>query len=129
MSMFDTAIGTQVSTLKIRAQRTELLANNIANSDTPNFKARDLDFKSVLAGTTDAVGMAKTHSGHISVDRFSPDNETVGFRVPTQESADGNTVESHVEKAQFAENSSRYVADLTFLKSRVDGLIRAMGRE
>ncbi|MCB1737219.1 MAG: flagellar basal body rod protein FlgB [Gammaproteobacteria bacterium] len=130
MSLFDNALGPQPTTLKIRSQRSVVLANNIANSETPNFKARDYDFKAVLNQTSDQLGLSKTRAGHIGGDGDAGGlNAELGYRVPTQAASDGNTVESHVEKAQFAENSSRYVADLTFLKSRVQGLIRAMGSE
>ena len=127
---FDRALGLHPQALQLAARRAELLANNIANSETPNFKARDYDFKAVLNQTSDQLGLSKTRAGHIGGDGDAGGlNAELGYRVPTQAASDGNTVESHVEKAQFAENSSRYVADLTFLKSRVQGLIRAMGSE
>ncbi|MCP5142191.1 MAG: flagellar basal body rod protein FlgB [Gammaproteobacteria bacterium] len=134
MSMLDNAIGLQATTMKIRSERSVVLANNIANAETPNFKARDYDFKDALAqarGDLEGDGgmsrsLARTSAGHMSLDEGGL-STTLGYRVPTQAASDGNTVETHVEKTQFAENASRYVADLTFLKSRVSGLIRAMG--
>ncbi|MGB0721566.1 MAG: flagellar basal body rod protein FlgB [Gammaproteobacteria bacterium] len=130
MSMFESVLGTQIRSLQVRAQRTELLANNIANVETPNFKARDIDFKAAMSQASESLGMRTSHHGHIATGQVDGGAQAnAGYRVPTQEAADGNTVESHVEKAEFAENATRYVADLTFMKSRVQGLIRAMGRE
>ncbi len=127
MSMFDNALGPQANTLGLRSQRTVVLANNIANAETPGFKARDIDFKAVIAGTSAQLNTTKTHSAHMSL--TDDGKASLGYRIPTQTASDGNTVESHIEKAQYAENASRYMADLTFLKGRVQGLVRAMGRE
>ena len=102
--------------------RTEVLASNIANADTPNYKARDLDFGAVL-GKEQAgrIAMKKTHAAHRST------GDDVGgaelkYRLPHQPSQDGNTVQPDVEQAEFAENVLRYRASLMFL----DGKIRTL---
>jgi len=112
---FDTALGNAPKILAFREKRGEILAANLANADTPNFKARDLDFKSVLKQSlASGVSMERTHAGHIT-----PHQQVFGanvmYRNPSQVSLDGNTVESHVEQTKYAENAVRYQASLNFL--------------
>lgn len=118
--------------------RTKVLANNIANSDTPHFKARDIAFAEVLrdvnpqgqlrTATTANSSLHKTHAQHIGRSSLSLD-APVMYRVPEQASLDGNTVDKDQEQARFAENSIRYQASLQFMKSRVSGLMRALRGE
>jgi flagellar basal-body rod protein FlgB len=130
------------SALKLREQRTELLANNLANADTPGFKARDLDFRGALqavtgpanapgalaapsqgkaigvAGVTGAAGSAGAIEG--STDAF------LKYRTPLAPSLDGNTVDVQLEQAAFAENAVRYQATLNFLSSKFRSLMTAI---
>lgn len=126
---FDSALGVHQKALAIRAQRTELLASNIANADTPGFKARDIDFKSALenvqAQTTGT--MKRTHANHIQASSTSI-SETL-YRVPNQPSLDGNTVDEQLEKSAFAENALRYQASLDFLGRKFKGMIAAIKGE
>jgi len=127
---FDSAFGIHEQALLVREKRTEILAENLANVDTPNFKARDIDFKSALKQAAGGNGQ-----GGIQLDTTSPSHiQSNGdisttpllYRVPTQPSADGNTVENQIEQSQFAENAVRYQASFTFLSESIKGLISAI---
>ncbi len=114
--------------LGLANQRLELLADNVANADTPNYKARDIDFRSAMANAGQPGGpggelpMAATRSGHIQAGGGGPNTTNPLYRVPDQPSLDGNTVDSQKENAAIAETSVRYQATLTFLSSRIRGL-------
>src|SRR5262245_5621092 len=114
-------LGSHPAGLKVSAQRTELLARNLANADTPNFKSQDIDFKSAMAkaGSKDApVRMAATNVKHIAIgDVASGGQPELKYRVPLAPSLDGNTVDVQLEQAAFAENAVRYQASLTFLSA------------
>jgi len=126
----DTALGIHPQALAVRARRAEILAANIANADTPNYKARDLDFRALLGGAQDQQMTARlvaTNAAHL------PDAEAgvnVGgglmYRMPLQPSIDGNTVDPQTEYAQFAQNALQYQASLTFLNGRIRGLMTAI---
>ena len=109
--------------LYLRASRSKILSSNIANADTPNYKARDIDFASAYREAGGGgLPLRTTRAGHQSRPAgsgFAPD---VKYRIPMQPSLDGNTVEADVEQAQFAENTVRYRATLAFLNSRISGL-------
>lgn len=127
---FDRALGLHEKALAFRADRAEVLANNMANADTPNFKARDLDFASVLeaqqSGGNKSVQMARTHAGHIQVDDFIDQAAGLRYRTPHQPSIDGNTVEAQAEQARFTENAMDFQASFTFLNSKFKGLMTAL---
>jgi flagellar basal-body rod protein FlgB len=124
-------LGVHAEALRVRSQRSELIANNLANADTPNFKAQDLDFRAALAaaGRPGAgVKLATTQHGHIdpAARNGGLDPAALKYRVPLAPSLDGNTVDAQVEQAAFAENAVRYQATLTFLNSRLRGLMTAI---
>jgi len=126
---FDTALGIDPRALALREKRSEILAANLANADTPDFKARDLDFKSVLKQSMPSgVTLERTNSGHIT-----PQQQLFGanlmYRNPTQVSLDGNTVEPQIEQANYAENAVQYQASLQFINSRFSGLMTAVRGE
>lgn len=125
---FDKALGIHEQALGVRRQRTELLATNIANADTPGYKAKEIDFRAALqqAGSQQ-VAIAKTNSSHLSLDSSSPFYEQ--YRVSEQPSLDGNSVDIQQEKAAVAENSVRYQATLTFLTRKFSGMINAFKGE
>ena len=125
----DSALGIHADALRLRERRMEVLASNLANADTPGFKARDLDFQSVLAAQSSQGSLAVTEPGHIrTADRATAAAELL-YRVPTQSSLDGNTVDPHLEKAEFAENTVRYQATLMLLGNRISGLRNALRGE
>jgi len=131
---FEAALGVHPEALKLRAQRMEVLANNIANADTPNYKARDIDFRDVLAqrlgeaGTGDAP-VARTHSRHLATAPSRPFSESLQYRNPLLPSLDGNTVDSNMEKTTFADNTLQLQASLRFLDGRFKGLMTAIKGE
>lgn len=119
--------------LSLRAQRQELLASNIANADTPNYKARDIDFTSALrtalAGTKSAP-LKTTHPVHRQGVKASgetlPNGTEVLYRGVVQGSVDGNTVDMDVERNQFADNALRYEANVMMINSQIKGLLAAI---
>lgn len=127
---FDNALGIHPQALMLREKRSELLASNLANADTPNYKARDLDFQAVLKGVVDtsAQSMERTHARH-----FSPNQQLLGatmmYRNPQNASLDGNTVEAHIEQAKYAENAVQYQASLRFINGKFSGLMTAIRGE
>lgn len=131
MINLDAHLGVHADALKVRSQRAELIARNLANADTPNFKARDLDFRAALGaagGAGSGVQLATTAAGHIGA-RGGADgvsDAALKYRSPLAPSLDGNTVDVQVEQAAFAENAVRYQATLTFLNSRLRGLMTAI---
>ena len=117
--------------LNARAYRQELLASNIANADTPNYKARDIDFKGALAGvltgrTEGALSLARTSSRHLASESTSPVGATAKYRTEFQPNVDGNTVNMDIERAAFAENAVQMEAMLTFIRSDLSTLQSAM---
>lgn len=123
MSWIDSAFGIYPRALEFRSERSAVLATNLANSDTPNYKAQDYDFREVLKNESNGrtLPMDRTHSGHT---QSSLNDEFGGlqYRVPTKYSGNGNTVESEVEQAAFSENSVRYQTSLQFLSGTISGL-------
>ncbi len=124
---FDTALGIEPKALAFREKRGEILAANLANADTPNYKARDMDFKSVLKQSmSSGVPLERTQSGHIAPPQQQVFGANVMYRNPNQVSLDGNTVEAHVEQAKYAENAVQYQASLQFMGNRFSGLMTAI---
>lgn len=129
---FDKALGVHEQALYLHQRRNEVLAANIANADTPGYKAQDIDFRAAMAmnsasasGASGSLALAKTNALHIDEGGMSAVDSVDGalkYRVPNQPSLDGNTVESHVEQAAFADNSVRYQTTLAFLGSRFSGI-------
>lgn len=110
-------------TLKLRALRNEVLSSNIANADTPNYKARDLDFGSALKNAEGGrLSLKRTSELHQSAWGTNRLGASIKYRIPMQPTLDGNTVETDVEQAAFAENAVQYRATLAFL----DGTIRSL---
>lgn len=123
---FDTALGIEPKVLAFREKRIEILAANLANADTPNFKARDLDFKSILKeSVSQGVSVKLTQPGHITSQQ-QLFGANVMYRNPNQVSLDGNTVEPHIEQARYAENSVQYQASLHFIGDDFAGLMTAI---
>jgi len=129
----DSAIGFHTRALGVNARRLELLAENMANADTPNFKARDVDFRAALQGAVaeqagEAVRVTRTHAGHLPVLQQDTGARAL-YRVPNEPSLDGNTVDDDLEKSAFAEAAIRYQASLDFLSARLNGLRKAFRGE
>ena len=117
VNKIDAHLMVHAEALKLRAERQQVLASNIANADTPDYKARDFDFNAALRA---AINAAETNTPN-----KAPAPELL-YRTVVQPSADGNTVDMDVERAQFAQNAARYEASLTFLNSKIKGLLAAI---
>ena len=130
---FDKALGIHEQALNFRAQRAEVLANNIANADTPNFKARDLDFSAVLAEQSQqhegAMRMQRTHEQHFALDGVEVADPALRFRGAMHASLDQNSVDMQQEQARYAENAVQFQASFTFLNSKFKGLMGALRGE
>lgn len=111
--------------LAMRAMRNEVLSSNIANADTPNYKARDYDFADALKKVGSDLGrinLKQTNAGHTGATNQSSIGSELMYRIPTQPTLDGNTVETDVEQAAFAENALQYRVALRFLDGHFRGL-------
>jgi flagellar basal-body rod protein FlgB len=109
-----------VQALKTRELRNEVLSSNLANADTPNYRARDVDFGQALRSAhASQLRMAKTSASHSDGAGTRGVDASVTYRTPTQSSLDGNTVDVDVEQAAFAENAVAYQASLTFLNGQI----------
>lgn len=129
---FESALGIHESALKVRARRAEVLAGNLANTDTPNYKARDLDFRQILAqqsGKGGQMSMQATHAGHMAASGMGLGDPDLLYRTPHQPSIDGNTVEEQVEHAEYMKNALQFQASFTFLNSKFKGLTSALRGE
>jgi len=124
----------QAQALQLQAERGRVLASNIANADTPNYKARDFNFQQALAaatagkgaGTAASVAVARTQPGHLATAAGSGTTPALMYRAPLQNSVDGNTVDLDVERANFAENSVRYEATLRFINGQIKMMTTAI---
>jgi flagellar basal-body rod protein FlgB len=126
--------------LKLRAERQQLLSANIANADTPNYKAADFDFARALAAATGVSSGAAagrsfavvplraqaSDSAHIAGRVALSSNTPLLYRAPSQSSLDGNSVEMDAERAQFADNAVRYEAALRFLNGQIKTMLSAI---
>ncbi len=129
---FENAIGMREQAMRLRADRASVLASNLANADTPGFKARDIDFQAELkARTTDSGSqtLRSTHSGHIGVADLGLEGSERLYRIPSQPSIDGNSVEEHVEHSEFMKNSLEFQVAFQLLNSGFKGLSKAVRGE
>jgi len=129
---FAKALGIHEQAIQVRSDRAGVLANNLANADTPNFKARDIDFKGILQGEALSLSgtntMNTTHAKHMNTQASLTDYQQL-YRTPQQPSIDGNTVEEQVEHAAYMENALAYQSSFTFLNSKFKGLVTALKGE
>jgi len=130
MNLLDKAFGISPTAMLLRSQRSEVLAANIANADTPNYQAKDYDFASTLQNAMDgnADGLATTDDGHIPLGSKNEIGATL-YRLPTKTKANGNTVEEEVEQAAFSENAVHYQTSLQFLNGTLRTLRMAIKGE
>lgn len=131
---FESALGIHEKALSFRAQRAEVLANNIANADTPYYQARDLDFAAVLAEQSQKqsdkhFALSRTDSQHIAADGIQLADPALRYRTPFHPSIDQNTVDMQQEQANYAENAVQFQASFTMLNSKFKGLISALRGE
>ncbi len=132
--MFQNIFGIHEQALLLHGRRVGVIATNIANADTPNYKARDLDFAAVLGGADAVLGgspqgalpLAVTKAAHITFDTEPSAAADLLYRNPYQASLDGNTVEMPVEQSAFAETNVRYQASLGFINTQIAELTLAI---
>ena len=129
----------QQKVVALHQERHEILASNIANADTPNYKARDIDFASELKkavegerrASTEGLALERTSVRHIEgqAEPLSTLDDDLMYRIPAQPSLDANTVEMDQERTQFLDNAMRYRIGLTLVNQRIQGLKEAMQPE
>lgn len=117
MASLDPLFGIHAESLRLRSQQLDTIAGNLANADTPGFKAKDVDFQAVLeqASTQNALTTSA--------------EPTLTLRTPLQPSLDGNTVDVPTEQAAFAQSALKYQASLSFVEARVRALMTAITGE
>lgn len=127
---FQQALGIHDQALALHSRRAEVLANNIANADTPGYQARDLDFRRILTSATKGgMSLNTTNDRHLPAGgRLSP-GDGLRYRIPLQPSIDGNTVDLQIEQAEYAKNALRFQTSFTFLNSKLRGLSKAIKGE
>lgn len=125
---FDSALGMHADALRVRSQRSEMLASNLANADTPGFKARDIDFQAAMkmAQSNQSGGLNATHQKHFQTSPNDSASSAVKYRTVFQDSLDGNTVDAQIEQSQFMQNAVQYQASLEFLGGKFQGLTKAL---
>ena len=135
LNKLDSALSFHQDALRLRAKRQEIIAGNIANADTPNYKARDIDFKAAMQQATQqssggGLSTIKTSEKHMSGVAMNNTN-TAGpgeplFRPVLQGSVDGNTVDMDVERNEFADNAIRYEASLLMMNGQIKKMLTAI---
>lgn len=131
MASIEQSISTYQQALNLRVQRHQVLASNIANADTPHYKARDLDFdaamQNFLAGKTSdgGLGMSTTAKGHIA-DNAGVAGGALRYRKETQSAVDGNTVDMDIERSQIADNALQYQVLTQLIADQFKGLRSAL---
>lgn len=122
---FDKYFGVHAQALALREKRAAHLANNLANIDTPNYKAKDIDFQAAMKqAQVESSAMSATAPGH-----FQPDstfNNQIKYRIPLHSSLDGNTVDKEMEISEYSKNSMYYQASLSFLDGKIKSMISAI---
>ncbi|MCU7932167.1 MAG: flagellar basal body rod protein FlgB [Candidatus Thiodiazotropha sp. (ex Codakia rugifera)] len=127
---FDDLFGIHERALVLRSQRAEVLAANLANADTPGYKARDFDFNTLLNSEMDSSSrMRTTHNQHIQAESGSVPPSQLLYRTPMQPSMDGNTVDTEREHVAFSTNAVEYQASLGFINSKINGIRKALKGE
>ncbi|MGF1873361.1 flagellar basal body rod protein FlgB [Photobacterium indicum] len=124
---FDKALGIHQYSVGVRGKRAETLASNIANANTPGYKAKDMDFDRALKAATSgaSIGLSRTNGRHISASANVMGEQM--YRVPTQpDTGDGNTVDAQLEQNLFMQNSLEYQASLDFLGAKFKNLSKAL---
>jgi flagellar basal-body rod protein FlgB len=128
MNIISDVYGVHEQALRARDQRMGLLATNIANAETPKFKAKDIDFK-VVMGQVQKDSINTTHTRHFDVHQSNANPDGIKYRVPLSASADSNTVEMSVEQAKFGKAAADYRATLMFIENRTSSIKRALRGE
>lgn len=132
MSFIDTLFGSTPDLLGYRSQRLEMLSSNLANADTPGYKAVDVDFESIFANQSDSIQLKTTNTQHMNsrgTVQMEPTQLDTLYRIPHQSRLDGNTVETDMERMKFMENAIRYQAGLHFLGNKAKSIVSTLRGE
>jgi flagellar basal-body rod protein FlgB len=129
MDILGNALSVHEKALHVRDKRMEVIARNIANDDTPHFKARELDFKTVMAKFEPSDLMANTHGLHFGFADEVSEDDGMRYRTPFNASVDGNTVELTVEQAKYGKAAGDFQATLTFLQDGISGIRKSLRGE
>ncbi|MCS5711447.1 flagellar basal body rod protein FlgB [Candidatus Berkiella aquae] len=126
----DNLFGIHENALNLRIKRAEVLASNLANADTPGYKAKDMDFNDVLKdiSSNQSKGMMTTNPAHIANSTYNADVPLM-YREPLQTSLDGNTVDTQIESAKLAENNMRLLASLRIMDMKIKSFTTALRGE
>lgn len=130
---FKQALGIHPEAMSLRARRAEILSANFVNADTPGYKARDIDFKAILSGAYDPdqdppMPLKLSHCGHLAGTIDDPEYP-LKYRIPSQPSVDGNSVDPDLERTEFASNAIGYQSSVTFLEGRIRTMLTAIRGE
>lgn len=129
MNVLNGALGIHEQALSVRSKRLEVLSQNIANADTPGYKARDVDFRHVLADVARSENaMRATQDMHFKIGEHT-NADGMRYRTPFNTSFDGNTVEMSVEQAHYGKAAAEYQATLNFLENRIGSIRKALRGE
>jgi flagellar basal-body rod protein FlgB len=123
----DNLMGFHHKALQVRTDRMEVLAGNLANANTPGYKARDIDFQKAMKSAQQSSGqnLTRTHDNHIKGSMQSTGE--LQFRIPNQpDTGDGNTVDVQIERNNFLDNGLRYQASMEFLNGKIKGMKKAL---
>lgn len=126
--MADSIFGLSEKALTLAEGRGAMITNNIVNSSTPHYKARDIDFYKALEDANQNYSLTKTNANHIAAEN-SFGGQELQYRVPMQMSMDGNTVDDEIERKNFMENALRYQVNLTFIQNKSEELSKAIKGE
>jgi flagellar basal-body rod protein FlgB len=121
----DSVFGLNAPALALWQRRSEVLASNLANADTPGYQARDVDFRAALqqvGGDSSQLAMSTPTAGQMDASSASASADALKYRVPMQPSMDGNTVDTQVEQSAFASNTVHYQASLSFINATIQTL-------
>ena len=129
MNWIDNSIGKHGQSLSLLTRRAEVIAGNIANADTPRYKAQDLDFASALKGAQAGLQMRATHANHLGASASGATPADIVERVSDRSSPDGNTVQIEDEQAAYAQNAVKFQASAQFFDGSLRGLRKALRME
>ncbi|MEC9339969.1 MAG: flagellar basal body rod protein FlgB [Pseudomonadota bacterium] len=128
MGELDSSLGLAAKALSLYAKRSDVLATNLANADTPNYRARDIDFRRALGqeqSRRQVLDTVVSRPGHMTLGGETG-TAALRYRAATQSSLDGNSVDAATERGEFAANAVRYQAALRFVDGRVKSILAAV---
>lgn len=126
--MTNSIFGMSERALQLCEDRAVVITNNLVNSSTPNFKARDINFQDALSEAQGSAHLDRTNESHLTIQSQAHGADLL-YRIPMQSSLDGNTVDDEIERKNFLENAVRYQVNLSFIQNKTDQLMKAIKGE